>query len=78
MPSLKRVLVRLRLMLLSYSSISVVSVAKPKIIVIFAFTYVLESFALLNCDFCMDLYGVDSDEAMKRGDGALKASSLQF
>jgi hypothetical protein len=26
----------------------------------------------------MDLYSVDSDEAMKRGDEALNASSLQF
>jgi hypothetical protein len=34
--------------------ISVVSVAKPKNIVIFALTYVLESFALFYCDFCMD------------------------
>ncbi len=29
-------------------------------------------------DFCMNLYFVDSDEAMKRGDEALNASSLQF
>jgi hypothetical protein len=78
MPSLKHVLVRLRLVLLSYSSISVVSVAKPKIIVIFAFTYVLESFALFNGDFCMDLYSVNSYEAMKQGNEALKDSSLQF
>jgi hypothetical protein len=28
--------------------------------------YVLESFALFNGDFCMDLYSVDSDEAMKQ------------
>ncbi len=35
--------------------ISVVSVAKPKNIVVFAFTYVLESFALFYYDFCMDL-----------------------
>jgi hypothetical protein len=26
----------------------------------------------------MDLYSIDSDEAMKRGDEALNASSLQF
>jgi hypothetical protein len=26
----------------------------------------------------MDLYSVDSDEAMKRGDEALNTSSLQF
>jgi hypothetical protein len=46
--------------------ISVVSVAKPKNTVIFAFTYVLESFALFYGDFCMDLYSVDSNEVMKR------------
>ncbi len=51
--------------------ISVVSVAKLKNIVIFAFTYV---FARFCGDFCMDLYSADSDEAMKRGDEALNAS----
>jgi hypothetical protein len=45
--------------------ISIISVAKPKKIVIIAFTYVLESFALFYGNFCMDLYSVDSDEAMK-------------
>ncbi len=44
----------------------VISVAKPKNIVVFAFTYVLESFALFFGDFCMDLYSIDSDGAMKR------------
>jgi hypothetical protein len=39
---------------------------------------VLQSFALFYGDFCKDLYSVDSDEAMKRGDEALNASSLQF
>jgi hypothetical protein len=29
-------------------------------------------------DFCMDLYSVDSNEAMKQGDDALNASSFQF
>jgi hypothetical protein len=29
-------------------------------------------------DFYMELYNVNSDEAMKRGDEALNASSLQF
>ncbi len=43
--------------------ISVISAAKPKKIVLFAFTYVLESFALFYGDFCMDLYSVASDEA---------------
>jgi hypothetical protein len=58
--------------------ISVISVAKPKSIVVFAFTYVLESFALFYGDFCMDLNIVASDEAMRRGNEALNASSLQF
>ncbi len=51
--------------------ISVVSIAKPKNIIVFAFKYVLESFALFYGDFCMDLYTVDSNDA-------LNASSLQF
>jgi hypothetical protein len=46
--------------------ISVISVAKPKNIIVFAFTYVLESFALFNGDLCIDLHSVASDEAMKR------------
>jgi hypothetical protein len=58
--------------------ISLVSVAMPKNIFIFSFTYLLESFALFYDDFCMDLYSFDSGEAMKRGDEALNASSLQF
>jgi hypothetical protein len=37
-----------------------------------------DSFGLFYGDFCLDLYSVDSDEAMKRGDEALNASSLQF
>ncbi len=41
-------------------------VAKPKNIVVFAFTYVLDSFALFFGNFCIDTYSVDSDEAMKR------------
>ncbi len=45
---------------------SVISVAKPKNIVVIAFTYVLESFALFYGSFCMDLYSVESDEVMKR------------
>ncbi len=58
--------------------ISVVSVAKLKNIFVFAFTYVLESFSLFYCDFCMDLYSVDSNEAMKGGYEAVNALSLQF
>jgi hypothetical protein len=63
---------------ISKKIISIISVAKPKNIVKFAFTYVLESFALFYSDFCMDLYSVASDEAMKGGNEALNASSLQF
>jgi hypothetical protein len=39
---------------------------------------VLEISALFFGDFCIDIYSVDSDEAMKRGDEALNASSFQF
>jgi hypothetical protein len=46
--------------------ISVISIAKLKNIVAIAFTYVLESFSLFYGNFCMDLFSVDSDEAMKR------------
>ncbi len=57
---------------------SVFSVAKSKNIVVFASTFLLDSFGLFYGDFCMDLYSVDSDEAMKRGDESLNASLLQF
>ncbi len=51
----------------------VISVAKLKNIVVFAFTYVLESFALFFGDFCMDLYSIDNDGAKKRwSDEAMK------
>ncbi len=52
--------------------ISVISVAKPKNIVVFAFTNMMESFALFYGDFCMDLHSVASDEAMKRWSEAMK------
>jgi hypothetical protein len=39
---------------------------------------VLESFAMFYGNFCIDLYSVASDEAMKRGNEALNASSLQY
>jgi hypothetical protein len=58
--------------------ISVISVTNPKNVIVFAFTYVIESFVLLYGDFCMNPYSVDSDEAMKRGDEAFNASLLQF
>ncbi len=53
-----------------------ISVAKVKNFVVFLSTYVSESHALFNGDFFMNLNNVDSDEAMKRGDEALNASSL--
>ncbi len=53
------------------SYISVISVAKPKNFFVFAHTYVSRSQALCNGNFFMNLYFVDSDEA-------LNASSLQF
>ncbi len=56
--------------------ISVISIANPKNFAVFAFTYVSQGFALLYVNFCMNSYNVDSDEAMKWGDEALKASSL--
>jgi hypothetical protein len=39
---------------------------------------VWEIFALFSGDFFMEFYSVDRDEAMKRGDEALNASSLKF
>jgi putative alpha-1,2-mannosidase len=56
----------------SKSLIFVISVAKPKNFVVFAFTYVSRSPALFNVDFCMNLYSFDSDEAMKRWSEAMK------
>jgi hypothetical protein len=46
--------------------IFIISIAKPKNFVVFAFTYVSRSPALFNGDFFMNLVSVDSDEAMKR------------
>jgi hypothetical protein len=57
---------------------SIISVARPKNIVVIAFTYVLESFALFYGNFCMDLYSVASDEAMKRGNEALMLHRFNF
>jgi hypothetical protein len=58
--------------------ISVISIAKPKNFVVFSYTYVPRSQALFNDNFCMNLYFIDSDEVMKRGNEALNTSSLQF
>ncbi len=55
----------------------VVSIAKPKNIVVFAFTFVWESFALFFGNFCMDIYSVDSDEAMKRWSDEAKRWSIK-
>jgi hypothetical protein len=49
------------------SCIFVIYIAKLKNFVVFAFIYVSRSPALFfNGDFCMNLFSVDSDEAMKR------------
>ncbi len=49
-----------------------------KYFVVLPLPYVLESHALLNGNFFVTLYSVDSDEAMKRGNEALNASWLLF
>ncbi len=59
-----------------FSYLSVISIAKPKDKVVFAFIYVSESLVLLYGDFFMTSYSVDSNEAMKRGDEALNISLL--
>jgi hypothetical protein len=43
----------------------VVFIAKPKNMVVFTFTYGLESFALFFGDFCMEIYSVDSDDVRR-------------
>jgi hypothetical protein len=60
------------------SYIFIIFVAKPKNFVVFAFTYVSRSPALFNGDFCMNLYSVDRDEAMKQGDEAMKRGDEAF
>jgi hypothetical protein len=50
--------------------------AKAKNFIVLPIKYVLESHALFNGNFFMTLYSVDSDEAMKRDNEALNASSL--
>jgi hypothetical protein len=57
---------------------SLFPLAKPKNFVVFVFTSVSRSPTLFNGDFYMNLYSVDSDEAMKRGSEAFNGSSLQF
>jgi hypothetical protein len=56
----------------------VYSVAKPKNFVFFAYLYVSRSPVLFYDDFCMNLYFVDSDEAMKQGDEVLNALRFNF
>jgi hypothetical protein len=53
--------------------IYLVSTAKPKTL---SSLPLHMCFALFYGDFYMDLYSVDSEEAMKRGDEALNTSSL--
>jgi hypothetical protein len=38
----------------------------------------METFAMFFWRFLLELYTIDSDEAMNRGDEALNSSSLQF
>jgi hypothetical protein len=54
------------------------SAAKLKNVNVFTFSYVSGGSVLFYEDFSMNLYSVDIDEAMKRGNKALNASSLQF
>ncbi len=57
----------------------VLLVVNLKNIVVFAFTYVLPKvLPSINTISAFDIYSVDSDEAMKRGNEALNASLLQF
>ncbi len=59
------------------SYIFYISIVEPKNFVAFAFKYVLRSPVLVfNGNICMNLYNVDSDEVMKRGDEAFNSSSL--
>jgi hypothetical protein len=60
-----------------YLYIFVISVAKPKNFVVFAFMYTcVKKPCAVEWQFCMNLYSVDSDEAMKQGDEAFNGSSL--
>ncbi len=54
------------------------SAAKLKNVNVFSFSYVSGGSVLFYEDFGMNSYSVDIDEAMKRGNEALNASSLQF
>jgi hypothetical protein len=54
------------------------SAAKLKNINVFSFSDVVGGSVLFYEDFSMNSYSVDIDEAMKRGNEALNASSLQF
>jgi hypothetical protein len=49
-----------------YASIFLISGTKSKNIVVFAFTYVSETFALLYGDCSMNSHSVDNGEAMRR------------
>jgi hypothetical protein len=56
--------------------ISFISIENPKNFVLFAYTYVSRSPALFYGNFCINLYFVDSNEAMKLGDEVLNTSLL--
>jgi hypothetical protein len=51
---------------------SLFPLAKPKNFFVFVFTSVSRSPMLFDGDFYMNLYSVDSDEAMKRWNEAMK------
>ncbi len=59
------------------SYIYVISAAKLKKIIIFAFTYVSESLVLLYGDFGMNAYSIDSGEAIRGGE-VLKLHHFNF
>jgi hypothetical protein len=61
--------------------ISVISVVKSKNIIVIAFTYCtvcVGKFFPVFGNFCMDLFSVDNNEAMKQGNEELNASLIQF
>jgi hypothetical protein len=62
----------------NFKKSSYISIPKPKNFAVFAFTYVSKSPALFYGDFSMNLFSVDTNEAMKGGDEALNTSSFQL
>jgi hypothetical protein len=62
----------------NFNTNSFISVTKQKTLLSLLKHMCREMLLCFYGDFCMNLYFVDSDEAMKRDDEALNASSLQF